>query len=518
VPQDARRPSTLQNVRTVLRSPRLLVVVLLSFSSALPLGLVWTAIPTWMTQQKVDIRVVGLLGLAQVPWTFKFLWSPFVDRYPLPFLGRKRGWILLSQGVLFLLSLGFASVRPGDLGSIAVLAFLTAFTSATQDIAIDGYTVDVLRPEEYGMASGARTALGRLGLLITGGASITIAAYWQWPTTHLVLGALYIPLMFVTAFAPEPEGMAAPPRTLRAAVWEPFVSFLSQSRAIEILSFVVLYKLSDQLAQALISPFLTQLGFSAADVGFTRAVVGSVAIVAGTLAGGLASDAMGLGRALWIFGIVQTTAHLGYALLAMTGPNRSLLILAQVLEMGTSGLANGAFGVFLLRLTERRFSATQYALLSSLFAVPRVLASPIAGFMADALGWRDFFIVTVFTGIPGLLLLQRFVPWGARDAVTHPDDTTRGAPMSRTSIVLSGIAAGLVSCGLSLLGLAALAGIKAMHAHAGTPFELGPGLLPLLHPRTVLDWSSSFGVLVTGVTLGLGTAAALAVRRGVKTA
>jgi PAT family beta-lactamase induction signal transducer AmpG len=498
----------------VLGSPRLLVVVLLSFSSALPLGLVWTAIPTWMTEEKVDIRVVGLFALAQAPWSFKFLWSPFVDRYPLPFLGRKRGWILVSQVLLLILSLGFATVGPGELGLIGLLAFLTAFTSATQDIAIDGYTVDVLRTEEYGMAAGARNALARLGLLVTGGASIAIAGVWGWPATHVLMGALYLPLMVVTLLAPEPEGIGAPPRSLRAAVWEPFVSFLSQSRALEILAFVVLYKLSDQLAQALISPFLTQLGFGPADVGLTRTVVGSIAIVGGTFVGGLASDWMGLGRALWVFGIVQTTAHLGYAVLASAGPNRPLMILAQALEMGTSGLANGAFAVFLLRLTEKRFSATQYALLSSLFAIPRVLAGPAAGLMADALGWRDFFVVTVFTGIPGLLLLQRFVPWGQREALLRPDDSERGAPVPGPVLFLWGLVSGLVAATLSLLGLAALGAVKAMRAGGG--FHLGPPLLTLLAPKTAVDWSSSFGILVTGLTIGLGTAAALGVRRGIR--
>jgi PAT family beta-lactamase induction signal transducer AmpG len=510
VPQASGGLSTRESFAAVLKSPRLLVVVLLSLSSSLPLGLVWTAIPTWMTQQGVDIRVVGLFALAQAPWTLKFAWSPLVDRYPLPFLGRKRGWILMGQIVLFLLAVGFAFAPPGNIAFVALLSLLTAFASATQDIAIDGYTVDVLLPEEYGMAAGARAALGRLGLLITGGLSITLAGIWRWPKTHLVLASLYVPLMLVTFLGPEPEIPVEPPKTLREAVWEPFVSFLSQNRAIEILAFVVLYKLSDQLAQALISPFLWQIGFGPEDVGLTRTLVGTFAILGGTLAGGLVSDRIGLGPSLWIFGIIQTTAHLGYAFLAVAGPSRPLLIFAQALEMGTSGLANGAFGVFLLRLTQKRFSATQYALFSSLFAIARVVAGPIAGFLVDAVGWRNFFVVTVFTGIPGLLLLQRFAPWGQREPVLRPAEPGFVLRLSRASLFATGLVAGLLACALGILGLGALAGIKAMHQ--GAAFDLGAGVRPLLAPKNALDWCSMLGVVLSGLTFGLGTAAALAVR------
>jgi PAT family beta-lactamase induction signal transducer AmpG len=515
VPGVGRFSAFFEDLSKVLRSPRLLCVVLLSLSSALPLGLVWTAIPTWMTEVGVDIRVVGLFALAQAPWTFKFVWSPLVDRFPLPLLGRKRGWILAMQAVLLALSFGFAAA-PARIGLVAVLSLLTAFASATQDIAIDAYTVEVLHKEEYGLAAGARATLGRLGILLSGGVSITAAAAWGWSRTHLALGLLYVPLMAVTLLAPEPEVQVAPPRTLREAVWEPFTGFLAKNRAFEILAFVVLYKLSDQLAQALISPFLVKMGYSAQDIGVNKSLVGTIAILAGTLVGGLVSDRIGLGRALWIFGIIQTTAHVGYAALAVTTPNRPLLYFAQALEMGTTGLGNGAFQVFLLHLTQKEFSATQYALFSSLFAIPRVVAGPVAGLAADALGWRDFFLATILTGIPGLVMLQRFVPWGEREPRLEPAPRREGAPIGRLALLARAAASGALSAGLALLLLAALAGVKAVRA--GDPFSLAAGLRPLLEPKSALDWTSTAGVLLTGLTFGLLTAAALAVRRGMKTA
>jgi PAT family beta-lactamase induction signal transducer AmpG len=320
--------------------------------------------------------------------------------------------------------------------------------------------------------------------------------------------------MVVTLLSPEPEVPVVPPRTLKEAVWEPFTGFLKKNRAFEILAFVVLYKLSDQLAQALISPFLVKMGYSAQDIGVNKTLVGTVAILVGTLVGGIVSDRIGLGRALWIFGIIQTTAHVGYAALAVTTPNRPLLYFAQALEMGTTGLGNGAFQVFLLHLTQKQFSATQYALFSSLFAIPRVVAGPVAGLAADALGWRDFFLLTVLTGIPGLLMLQRFVPWGEREPRLEAPAERGGAPLGRAALLGRALLSGVVSASLAALLLAALAGVK--QAHAGGPFSLGVGLSPLLAPRTALDWTSTLGVLLTGLTFGLLTAAALAVRRGIR--
>ena len=262
---------------------------------------------------------------------------------------------------------------------------------------------------------GARAAFYRAAMLVSGGFAITLAAGWGWDRVNLAVALLYVPFVLVVVFAPEPEVPAQAPRTLKEAVWGPFVGFLGKHRAFEILAFVVLYKLSDQLTQALTRPFLVQVGFGDFDVGVATMTIGQVSAVVGTFLGGLLTQSLGLGRALWIFGGLQLLSNLGYAVVAEVGVNQPVMYAAQGVEHICSGLGTGAFGVLLLRLTEKRFSATQYALLSSLFTLPRVLAGPVAGVAADAFGWRDFFILTVFTGIPGLLMLARFVPWNARE-------------------------------------------------------------------------------------------------------
>jgi len=423
-----RQPGTWASLRAAALNPRLRSVALLQFSSSLPLGLVWIAIPAWMARIGVDIRVIGLFGLAQLPWTTKFLWSPLVDRFSLPFLGRKRSWILLSQLLLIALGFGLAQAAhaPVAVALVGALSLATAFASATQDIAIDAYAVDVLERSEHGTAVAARAVFGRTAMLLSGGVAITVAATMSWHWVHVALALCYIPMLLVTWLAPEPRERLSAPSSLRDAIWEPFVGFLAQHRALEILAFVVLFKLTDNLTQSLLRPFFVQIGFDDWDVGVGTMAVGTVAMVLGTMAGGLLSQRWGLGRALWIFGILQMLSNLGYAVVAELGTNRVALYGAQALEMGCSGLGTGAFSVLLLRLTQKRFSATQYALLSSLMALTRALTGPLAGVLAAALGWRDFFILTVPTGLPALLLLRRFVPWGVRDPQFSAERPTSG--------------------------------------------------------------------------------------------
>lgn len=505
---------TWASLALVARSWRLASVALLSFWSGLPLGLVWIAIPTWLTQAGVDIKVVGLFTLAQAPWSFKFLWSPLMDRYPVPLLGRRRGWILVSQAALLALGLVLAGVsdHPDAVWVIGAVALATALASATQDVAIDGYTVEVLRANEHGAAVGARTALYRAAMFVAGGA-ITIAATWSWPTTNLVLALLYLPALVVTWKAPEPDVPAPTPPSLKEAVWGPFVGFLAQHRALEILAFVVLYKLSDNLTQALTRPFLVQVGFDPVDVGVATATIGLAGTLVGTFVGGVLTGTLGLGRALWLFGFLQIVSNLGYALVAHVGVNRPVMYAAQAFEMGCTGLGNGAFGVLLLRLTEKRFSATQYALLSSLFSLPRVMGGPVAGLAADAIGWRDFFVLTLFTGIPGLVMLWRFVPWGASDPEFHVAAARTGEPVSRGALVGRASAAGLAALAGGLLTVALVEAVRSHRAKKG--FDLAGQVAALLVPSGLAAWTSLAGTVVFGLTVGLGTAALIAARRGV---
>jgi len=508
------RASTLESLKAVTGSWRLASVALLSFASGLPLGLVWIAIPAWLARAGVDIRVVGLFTLAQAPWSFKLLWSPTMDRYAFPFLGRKRGWMLVSQVALVMLGLALAGVsdHPESVWVIGGLAFAIAIASATHDIAYDAYAVEVLRPEEHGLAVGARVALYRAAMLFSGGVSITWAGESGWTFVNAVMALSYLPFMLVTLLAPEPEAPPAPPSSLREAVFGPFVGFLAQHRAIEILSFVVLYKLSDNLTQALTRPFLVQVGFDDFDVGVATATIGQVAAVAGTFLGGVLTVRMGLGRALWVFGFLQIFSNLGYAAVAHVGTNRPLMYAATAFELGSTGLGSGAFGVLLLRLTQKRFSATQYALLSSLFTLPRIFAGPPAGILADAIGWRDFFVLTVFTGVPGMLLLARFVPWGVREPEFHVAEPRRGAPLTREGLVArsaAGGAIGLAGVGLMLAATQAMSQYRRQHT-----FDLAGALLALCAPASLGESLTTAGWLIAGLLAALGTAATLVARRG----
>jgi MFS transporter, PAT family, beta-lactamase induction signal transducer AmpG len=510
----------------MFRSWRLASVVLQSFASGLPLGLVWIAIPTWMTQAGVDIKVVGLFTLAQVPWTFKFLWSPLMDRYPPPFMGRKRGWIFIAQVGLLGLGLGLAAVSdpPIAVGLIGALTLATGLAAATQDIAIDAYAVEVLRREEQGAAVGARTAMYRAAMFISGGLAITLASafdvsflgrhvHWagSWATVNYLMAACWIPLLIVTWKSPEPDVVPDPPKSLKQAVWEPFLGFLAQHRALEILAFVILYKLSDNLTQALTRPFLVQVGFDATDVGVVTGTISLVATLVGTFFGGLLTNSLGLGRALWIFGFFQIFSNLGYALVAQVGPNKPVMYAAVAFELASTGLGSGAFGVLLLRLTQKRFSATQFALLSSLFSISRVLAGPPAGLLADTIGWRDFFILTIFTGIPGLMMLARFVPWNVREPEFHVAAPAQGEPLSRPQLVTRAGVAGLGATAIGVLTMATLWGIRSYRARHGFHFLHQVG--QVLQPQTLGAWTTLVGVVVVGLTVALMTAATLVARR-----
>ncbi len=499
---------------------------LLSFSSGLPLGLVWIAIPTWLKVSGFDIKTVALVTLAQAPWTFKFLWAPLMDRYVPPFLGRRRGWIVLMQLALagLIALLASQAARP-DVVVVGMIAVAIAFASASQDIAIDSYAVEVLRPEEHGPAVGARVAFYRVAMLISGKLAISMAVIplalmpgWivtsGWPATLsllAVVAALSIP---VTIFAPEPEVPAPPPQTLVQAVWEPFVGFLARPRALELLGFVLLFNLSDNLAGALVSPFLVEHGYSLNDVGIGSGIVGLVATIAGTFFGGLVTQRAGVARALWVFGILQGVSNLGYALVASVEPHVWLMMGAIAVEAAITGMCAGAFGVLLIRLTSKRFSTTQFALFSSLFALARSFSGPPAGALVVALGWRDFFIFTVPCVIPGLWMLQRFAPWGkaelvdlsGEEAVTLP----RGEPYPTQTLIAAGVATVVAS---AAFGLCASVGLTALrHFKDGKGFDFGAVLGVALNPQTFAQAVDAIGAVAFGLVLGVAAPAYLAAR------
>jgi PAT family beta-lactamase induction signal transducer AmpG len=496
--------------------------VLLSFASGMPLGLVWIAIPDWMRSIGVDIRVVGLITLAQAPWTFKFLWSPFMDRYAPPFMGRRRGWMLISQVALFAFTLWLAGVghEPEAPWVVGALALAIAFASASQDIAIDAYAVDVLRPEEQGVAVGARIAVYRAAMFVAGGLAITLAGQWSWPVVNIGLACLYLPMMLITWKAPPPETFIPSPKTIKEAVWYPFLGFLTRHRALEILAFVMLYKLADNLAQTLQRPFLVDMGYSEVDRGVALSTIGLVGTLAGTFIGGAITTLIGLGHSLWIFGFFQIFSNVGYAVLAMVGDvNRPLMYGAIGFETFSSGLGTGAFSVLLLRMTQKRFSATQYALFSSLFGLPRLIAGPIAGFSVYAVGWTAFFWSTLVAGIPGMLLLARFVPLGTREPHFEVRPPVRRERLGAGGLALRGLAGFLGGFGFGALTVAALAAQRESREAADAGRQMGFDLLTplagLFAPSETGEWVSLFGLLIFGVVCGLFTAAVVAARHGI---
>jgi len=496
-----------------MRSWRTASVALLSFASGLPLGLVWIAIPDWMRSSGVDIRIVGLTTLAQAPWSFKVLWSPLMDRYALPIFGRRRGWALAAQVALFALTLMLGGVgdHPDAPWIVIALALAIAFAAATQDIAIDAYAVDVLRPDEQGVVVGARIAIYRAAMFIAGSLAITLAGRYSWPAVCAGLALAYLPLMLVTAAAPEPERGPAPPTSLREAVWQPILDVLARHRALEILAFVVLYKLADNLAQSLTRPFLVDRGYDDVARGVALGSVSLVSTLAGTALGGITTSLIGLGHALWIFGGLQVFSNIGYVLLARSPANLPLMYAANGFEQLTSGLGTGAFSVLLLRLTEKRFSATQYALFSSLFGLPRLVSGPICGAMVDAVGWEAFYWFTIACGVPGLVLLARFVPPGVRDLPQYEVRATPEIGASGRRLFLPGVVTAVATFAAATLGAALLLVLKGART-GGDPVGLSSALSATLIPATMADWIQLAGIIVMAALAGLLGAAAAAVR------
>jgi PAT family beta-lactamase induction signal transducer AmpG len=420
----------------------------------------------------------------------------------------------LALAVLGLLLAGVGS-HPDAIWVVGALALAIALASASQDIAIDAYAVEVLRDDEQGAAVGARTALYRAAMAVSGGLAITLAYYFGWPAVNVLLGLLYLPMILLSWKAPEPEERQETPRTLRDAVWHPFLGCLSRHRALEILAFVLLYKLSDQLTQALTRPFLLDMGYDARHRGIALSTVGTVATIVGTVIGSWVTTLVGLGSSLWIFGLLQIFSNLGYFFVAsLASPSLPVMYGATGFELLTSGLGTGAYFVLLLRMTQKRFSATQYALFSSLFALPRLLAGPISGFTVDAVGWKTFFLSTLLMGVPGLVMLARFVPPGVREPQFEIEEVESRRPLSRGELLARGVAGGALSGLLALASMALLGALKTMRETPTAGFEFARALSELLHPVAVTDWVELVGALAFTVIGGLFTAAVFAARQG----
>ncbi len=386
---------------------RLRIILLLGFSSGLPLALCGATLQAWMATEDVSIKTIGLLTLVGIPYTWKFLWAPFMDRFVMPFLGRRRGWMLVTQIILagLILFLGSLSVREQPL-LVALTAFALAFVSASQDIVIDAYRADLLPASERGLGAGL-TVLGyRLAMLSSGALALVLASVWGWPATYGLMAALMGVGVYATLSAPEPAIEGPPPGTLRDAVLLPLQEFMSRKEPWAFLGLIVLYKLGDAFAGSLTTAFLIQgVGFGIAEVGTVNKGIGLFATLGGAVLGGALMVRWGLYRSLLWFGILQGGAALSFAWLAMAGHHFGLMVLAVFLENLTSGMGTAAFTALLMALCNTRFSATQFALLSALSAAGRVYVGPLSGILVAALGWSLFFLFAVLAAFPGVWLV-----------------------------------------------------------------------------------------------------------------
>lgn len=394
-------------------SLRMLAQVVGGFASGLPLLLTGSTMQAWMVDLEVDLKTIGLFSLVGMPYTLKFLWAPLFDRFVPPFLGRRRGWLLVVQVLLMVLVAGLGLSDPVHAPAcFVVLALLVSFTSASQDVVLDAYRREALGDAELGLGSSLFVNGYRLGMLVSGALALLLSAHLSWPVVYLLM-ALCLGLGVLNTLAcQEPETGAPPPSSLCQAVVEPVAEFFRRGGALPILLFILLFKLGDQVAISMTTPFILAAGFSKEELAWYVNVFGLWTLIAGGFLGGVLMLGLGIRRSLWIFGVLQMLGILGYALLAARGRSGPLLALAVAAENLTLGLGTSAFTAWMASLTDRRFTATQYALFSSVAGIPRVLVAAPAGYLATALGWPLFFVCCTLLAVPGLLLL----PFVARKA------------------------------------------------------------------------------------------------------
>jgi PAT family beta-lactamase induction signal transducer AmpG len=417
--QEFVHPKTPKPILSVICSGRMLVTLLMGFSCGLPLLLTITVLQAWMKEEGVDLTVIGMMALVGLPYTVKFLWAPFLDRFTLPFLGRRRGWLLVSQAALMLSISGLGFTDPGKSPWVlAFAAFLVTFFSASQDIVVDAYRREDLPDEELGLGSSLYVNGYRVGMLLASGGGLIMSDHMSFSSVYLIMAACMLPCVLTTLLAPEPEIAAGTPKTIREAVFIPLIEYFSRKEALWILAFILFYKLGDTMASAITIPFYLEIGFSKTQIGAVVKLFGFWATIAGSLIGGVIMLRLKINRSLWVFGFLQAISTAGFAVLAWIGKSVPALSAVIGFENLSSGMGTAAFVAFMASITDKRFTATQYALLTSFMGVPRVLASAPTGYLAKNLGWQGFFIGCTLIAIPGMLLLLKFAPWNPKPSTS----------------------------------------------------------------------------------------------------
>jgi MFS transporter, PAT family, beta-lactamase induction signal transducer AmpG len=428
----------MKSLGQVFTQRKMAAILLLGFASGLPLWLTARTLQAWMTVEGVDLSTIGLFALVALPYSLKFLWAPVMDRFVPPFLGRRRGWLVITQ-ILLLLSIAAMSLHDPQ-RSLQLLAFnavLLAFFSASQDIVFNAYQVDALDEREMG-AGAAIGVLGyRIAMIVTGSLAFVLADRLPWPVVYLLMAVLMGVGIAAAFWAPEPVMEEAPPASLRESVVDPFVEFFQRTGllwGIVILGFVILYQLPDRFGQNMVTPFLLQVGFTQTEIGAIQGGIGLFFTIIGVLAGGAVIASMGINRSVWVFFFLQILSNLAYYWISLIGQNRPALIVAIIIEHFSGGLVTAVFVALLMSLSSKRFSATQFALLSSLMSAARdILVAPAGGF-AERMGWPTFFLFTLAVGVPALLLLPFVTPWNR--------ESPRGAAVHTGRVVEEGVVEG----------------------------------------------------------------------------
>ena len=414
----------------VFGQPKMFALVLLGFSSGLPLLLTSKTLQAWMTVAKVDLTTIGLFSLVALPYSLKFLWAPLLDRYVPPFLGRRRGWLLITQ-VLLIVAIGAMSTHNPQVGlqMLALNAFIIAFLSASQDIAVDAYRTDVLDHREMGAGASVWVMGYRIALIVTGSFAFLLADRMPWPKVYIAISGLMLVGIVGSFIGPEPALKDEPPKNLAEAIRFPFQEFFQRTgfgQGIAVLAFIVFYKFSDGLAGNMTTPFLLQTGFTQTEIGVVLGGIGMISTIVGVLIGGTVVARLGINRALWIFAVFQGLSNLTYYGLALIGKNSTFMMGAIVIENVGLGFVTAGLLAFLMSVCNKKYSATQFALLSSLMSASRDIIVAPGGKIAESLGWPTFFIITVLAVIPALILLPIVAPWGKETptaAAPHSGET-----------------------------------------------------------------------------------------------
>jgi PAT family beta-lactamase induction signal transducer AmpG len=404
--------------KEILFNRRMLTCVFLGFTSGMPLWVLISLVPAWLRTEGIDLATIGLFSLMTLPYTWKFVWSPLMDRYKLPFLGRRRGWALITQVVL-LVTIGMLGMfdPKESLFPILVMVFTVSFFSASQDIVIDAYRRELLDDDELGTGTSIHINAYRLAALIPGSLALILADHLAWSIVFWVTAGFMTVGILTTLVIHEVSDDKLAPHTLRGAVIEPFREFFGRDgvgSALAVLAFILLYKLGDNMAVALATPFYIDMGFSLTEIGTIAKFSALWASIAGSVIAGVVMLKMSINRALWIFGFVQILTIFGFVWLSTVGHSPTVLFIVVSGEYLGVGMGTVALTAFLARETSRAFTATQFALFSSIVVIPRTFANASTGFLIEAMGYTSFFLVCTVVAVPGMLMLLKVAPWNER--------------------------------------------------------------------------------------------------------